>query len=60
MSHARAYNGARSTPTYYEGVVYHLGDLGRLAAFDAGSVFELWSLELRDVFDAEVPEYGYA
>jgi len=60
MSHARTYNGARSTPTYSEGVVYHLGDLGRLAAFDAGSGEELWSMELRDRFDAEIPEYGYA
>jgi hypothetical protein len=60
MSHARTYNGARSTPTYDEGVVYHLGDLGRVAAFEAGSGDELWSLELREEFDAEIPEYGYA
>lgn len=60
MSHARTYNGARSTPTYSEGVVYHLGDLGRLAAFDAGSGDELWSMELREKFDAEIPEYGYS
>jgi outer membrane protein assembly factor BamB len=60
MSHARAYNGARSTPTYSEGVVYHLGDLGRLAAFEAGSGNELWSVDLREEFDAEIPEYGYA
>ena len=46
-SHARAYNGARSTPAYSEGVIYHLGDMGRLAAFEAGSGNELWSLELR-------------
>ena len=60
MSHARTYNGARSTPTYSDGVVYHLGDLGRLAAFDAGSGEELWSMELREQFDSEIPEYGYA
>ena len=60
MSHARTYNGARSTPTYSEGVVYHLGDLGRLAAFDSKSGDELWSMELREQFDAEIPEYGYS
>ena len=60
MSHARAYNGSRSTPTYSDGVVYHLADLGRLAAFDAGTGNELWSMELREEFDAEIPEYGYA
>lgn len=59
-SHARAYNGARSTPAYSEGVIYHLGDMGRLAAFEAGSGNELWSLELREQFDAIIPEYGYA
>jgi outer membrane protein assembly factor BamB len=60
MSHARTYNGARSTPTYSDGVVYHLGDLGRLAAFDAKSGNELWSMELREEYEAEIPEYGYA
>ena len=60
MSHARTYNGARSTPTYSEGVVYHLGELGRLAAFDSRSGDELWSIELREQFDAEIPEYGYS
>lgn len=60
MSHARTYNGARSTPTYSDGVVYHLGDLGRLAAFEAGSGRELWSMELRERYEAEIPEYGYA
>ena len=60
MSHARTYNGARSTPTYSEGIVYHLGELGRLAAFDSKSGDELWSIELREQFDAEIPEYGYS
>lgn len=59
-NHARAYNGARSTPTYSDGLVYHLGDLGRLAAFESRSGDEVWSLELRTKFEAEVPEYGYA
>jgi outer membrane protein assembly factor BamB len=60
MPWAITYNGARSTPTYSEGIVYHLGELGRLTAFDAKSGGELWNLELRELFDAEIPEYGYS
>jgi outer membrane protein assembly factor BamB len=59
-SWARTYNGARSTPTCSEGLVYHLGELGRLAALDARSGEEVWSMELREAFDAEIPEYGYS
>lgn len=59
MRHAMSYTGSRSTPTYDDGAVYHLGELGRLTAFDAGTGSEIWSLELRDRFGAEVPEYGY-
>jgi outer membrane protein assembly factor BamB len=60
MPWARTYNGARSTPTYDKGVVYHLGELGRLAAFQAKTGEEIWSIELREKFDAEIPEYGYS
>jgi len=60
MPWARTYNGARCTPTYSEGIVYHLGELGRLAAFDARSGNEVWSIELREQFEAEIPEYGYS
>ena len=35
-------------------------DLIRLAAFDSRSGDELWSIELREQFDAEIPEYGYS
>ena len=59
-SWATTYTGSRSTPTYDDGVIYHLGELGRLAAFDHKTGKEIWSMELRDVFDAEIPEYGYS
>jgi len=59
-SHARSYVGSRSTPTYDNGVVYHLGETGRLATFDYRTGKEIWSLELREMFDAEIPEYGYS
>ena len=59
LSWATTYTGSRSTPTYDDGVVYHLGEMGRLAAFDYKTGNELWSVELRDKFDAEISEYGY-
>ena len=55
-----SYTGSRSTPTYDNGVVYHLGETGRLAAFDCRTGKEIWGLELRKIFDAEIPEYGYS
>jgi outer membrane protein assembly factor BamB len=59
ISHARAYTGSRSTPTYNDSLVYHLSDLGRLTAFNYRTGKEIWFLELREFFDAEIPEYGY-
>jgi outer membrane protein assembly factor BamB len=59
MRHATAYTGSRSTPTYDDGVVYHLGDLGQLSAFEHETGKSIWSLELGDLFDAEIPKYGY-
>ncbi|UCE06242.1 MAG: PQQ-like beta-propeller repeat protein [bacterium] len=59
MSHARAYTGSRSTPTCSDSLVYHLSDLGRLTAFHYRTGKQMWSLELREFFDAEIPEYGY-
>lgn len=60
MSHARSYTGSRSTPTYDNGVVYHLGESGRLTAFDSKTGEVLWYRELMSEFDAANPEYGYA
>lgn len=60
MPWATTYDGARSTPTYDHGIVYHLGELGRLAAFDSGTGKEVWSKDLREQFDADIPEYGYS
>ena len=58
MSHARTYNGARATPTYDDGLIYHLGDVGRLAVYNYRTGKEVWALELRETFDAAIPEYG--
>jgi outer membrane protein assembly factor BamB len=60
MPWARTYDGSRSTPTCDSGIVYHLGELGRLVALELRTGEELWHMELRDAFDAEIPEYGYS
>ena len=59
MPHARAYTGSRSTPTYDNGVIYHLGELGVITAFNALTGEEIWHKNLVYDFDAELPEYGY-
>lgn len=48
----RSSPGARSTPTWDEGRVYHMNPLGRLACFDAGDGRELWAVDLKERFDA--------
>jgi outer membrane protein assembly factor BamB len=60
LSWAASYNGSRSTPTCDNGIVYHLSESGRLAAFEAKTGKEVWSKLLSAEFDAEVPEYGYS
>jgi outer membrane protein assembly factor BamB len=59
-SWASSYTGPRSTPTYDNGNIYFLGELGRLVAFEAKTGKELWHRELMEEFGAPVPEYGYA
>ncbi len=60
LQYALSYTGARGTPTYDEGRVYHLGELGRLAVFDAASGKEIWALDLFKKFGATTPKYGLA
>ena len=60
MRYAIHYDGARATPTVDGDRVYHLGELGRLAAFDAKTGKEIWSLNVMDRFGAKLPKYGYA
>jgi len=60
QSWAVPYSGSRGTPTVDGEVVYHLSELGRLAAFDIETGKEQWNLELLKSFEAERPEYGYS
>jgi len=54
------YRGARSTPTVNAGLVFHLGELGRLTAYQAQSGKTVWSKSLPETFGAGPPLYGYA
>jgi len=54
------YAGSRCTPTVDGRTVYHLSELGRLAAFDFQTGEERWNVELLKSFQAERPEYGYS
>ena len=60
MRWAIGYNGSRSTPTIHDGIAYHLGELGRLAALDAKTGQESWSEDLFQQFEAKCPKYGLA
>jgi outer membrane protein assembly factor BamB len=60
MAHAVTYTGSRSTPTYDNNRVYHLGESGRLAAFDAKTGKEIWYKDLAEQFEAPSTKYGYA
>jgi outer membrane protein assembly factor BamB len=57
---ASSYIGPRGTPTYDNGMVYHLGEIGRLAAFESETGKEIWSINLPEKFQANVPEYAYS
>lgn len=59
-SYASSYTGARGTPTYDDGVVYYLGEMGRLSAMEAATGKELWIKELAQEYDAPATEYGYS
>lgn len=60
LSYAASYTGARSTPTYDNGIIYHLGEMGRLTAFNSKTGEEIWHRELVRDFEAEIPTYGYS
>ena len=56
---AKGYDGSRSTPTYDDGVVYHLSEASRLSAYNAKTGEEIWSRNLMKDFAAEMPDYGF-
>jgi len=57
---ARAYRGSRATPVVNDGMVYYLSDTGLLVALDAKTGAQRWSLNIREKYNAAMPEYGYS
>lgn len=49
----RASPGSRTTPTYSDGVLYHMNPTGRLAAVEARTGKPLWAVDLTAEFDAK-------
>ena len=56
---AKGYDGPRSTPTYDNGVVYHLSELNKLTAYNAKNGDIVWTRDLKAEFEAEMPVYGF-
>jgi outer membrane protein assembly factor BamB len=52
--------GSRTTPTYRDGVLYHMNPTGRLAAYRAGDGEELWAVELKERFNARYGVWAMA
>jgi len=52
--------GARTTPTWSDGMVYHLGPHGRLAALRAETGEEVWAVDLVEAFGARRSTWGFA
>jgi len=52
-----AWPGSRCTPTYSDGMVYHLNAYGRLAAYDANTGQQAWSVMLKH---ERLSQGGYA
>jgi outer membrane protein assembly factor BamB len=60
LSYASSYTGSRSTPTFDDGIIFHLGETGRLTAYNSKNGEEIWSRDLVKDFDARPSEYGYS
>jgi len=56
----RSCPGSRTTPTYDDGVLYHMNPLGRLAAFEAKTGKEIWAVDLAERFEARYGVWALA
>ena len=52
--------GSRTTPTYVDGVLYHMNPAGRVGAFDAASGKEIWAVDLKERFGAKFGVWALA
>jgi len=60
QSWRRASPGSRATPTYSDGLLYHMNPTGRLAAYQATSGKTVWVIDLAEKFDAKYGIWGLA
>jgi len=51
--------GARTTPTYHEGMLYHLNAHGELGAFEAATGRRVWRRNIAEDFGVTVGIWGY-
>jgi len=56
----RSSPGSRATPTYNDGVVYHMNPTGRLAAYEARSGEQIWAKDLKSLFEAKYGVWALA
>ena len=54
------YPGARTTPTWDDGVLYHMNPHARLAALDAATGKERWALDLKGAYNAKTSMWAFA
>ena len=54
------YRGSRATPTLGEDLVFHMTEMGRLAAFDIETGVEAWATDLTERFGATRPNWSYS
>ena len=52
--------GARTTPTYHKGILYHMNPTGRLAALQAKTGKEVWAVDLAGRFGAKPAHWALA
>jgi outer membrane protein assembly factor BamB len=56
----KASPGSRTTPTYNDGLLYHMNPLGRLAAYEARTGKPVWAVDLKAQFDAQYGVWALA
>lgn len=54
------YPGARTTPTYSDGLVYQMNPMGRIAALRAKTGEEVWNVDLQAAFGAKAGTWALA
>ncbi len=63
IPHGKAWKGpqpgSRSAPTWNEGLLYHLTPHALLSCFEAATGKTVWSVDLKQAFDARVGSWGF-